>query len=201
MRLVVFERRARQLMKFLILAKLKIRPFAAFTVESSKKYILTYFQKLKSLHLLTTWDSSLGKVWGKTFFRTRNAMDRFKRNCHLIAELIFPFVPRLCSAPHNFQLLLLSPTYANDHVLQVTLYTIPFNHSLFGRSFCFLKIFPNARTSLNAVLKKSVERTPTLLLHTGWMCMPSDSPGFLVACLFVWFASWLDEALGITVSF
>ncbi len=34
-----------------------------------------------------------------------------------------PFVPGLCSAPRDFQFLLLSPTYANEHVLQVTLYT------------------------------------------------------------------------------
>ena len=58
----------------------------------------------------------------------------------------------ICSAPRDFQLLLLSPTYANEHVLQVTLYTIPFNRPLSGRSLGFLKIFPNVRTGLNAVL-------------------------------------------------
>ena len=49
--------------------KRKFRPFAALTVASSEKYILTHFQKLKSFHLLMTQDSLLGKVWGKTFFR------------------------------------------------------------------------------------------------------------------------------------
>ncbi len=77
---------------------------------------------------------------------------------YVVAELIFPFVPGLCSAPRVFQLLLLSPTYANEHVLQATFYTIPFNRSLFGRSLGFLKIFPNVRTGLNAVLMFSLQQ-------------------------------------------
>ena len=49
----------------------------------------------------------------------------------------------LCSAPQDFQFLLLSPTYVNGHVLQVTLYTMPFNCSFFSWSLGFLKTFPN----------------------------------------------------------
>lgn len=62
LRLVVFEQRACQFTQFSVLVKRKFRPFAALTVASSKKYILTHFQKLKSFHLLMTQDTSLGNV-------------------------------------------------------------------------------------------------------------------------------------------
>ena len=44
------------------MATLKFMRFPALIVLSSKKIILTYLQKLKSLDLLMTQDSSLGKV-------------------------------------------------------------------------------------------------------------------------------------------
>ena len=40
---------------------------AALTFESSKNFILTYFQKLMWFYWLATKDSLLGRVWGKTF--------------------------------------------------------------------------------------------------------------------------------------
>jgi len=46
-------------------------------VLSSKKIILTYLQKLKSLHLLMTQDSSLRKSLRENFLQTPNAVDRF----------------------------------------------------------------------------------------------------------------------------
>ena len=58
--------------------------FAAMTFESSKNFILRYFQKLMWFYLLVTKDSLLGKVWGKTFFPMRNAQDRSYRDRHLI---------------------------------------------------------------------------------------------------------------------
>ena len=56
-------------MQFSVLVKCKFRPFATLTVASSKKYVLTHFQKLKPFHLLMTQDSLLGKVLRENFFR------------------------------------------------------------------------------------------------------------------------------------
>ena len=53
--------------QFSVLAKLKFMRFLAMIVLSFKKIILMCLQKLKSLDLLMTQDSSLGKVSGKTF--------------------------------------------------------------------------------------------------------------------------------------
>ena len=60
--------------------EVKKGPFAALTFESSKNFILTYFQKLMGFYLLVTKDSLLGKVLGKTFFPMRNALDRSYRD-------------------------------------------------------------------------------------------------------------------------
>ena len=54
--------RAIQLFKISISHKVKKGPFAALTFESSKNFILTYFQKLMWFYLLVTKDSLLGKV-------------------------------------------------------------------------------------------------------------------------------------------
>ena len=62
LRLVVFEQRASQFGQFSVLATLKFMLFGAMIVLSSKKIILTYLQKLRSLDLLMTQDSSLKKV-------------------------------------------------------------------------------------------------------------------------------------------
>ena len=51
-----------------------------------------------------------------------------------VADIAFPFVLSLCSGPRDFQNLLLSTRYVKGHVLQLTLYTIPYNCSLVGRS-------------------------------------------------------------------
>ena len=66
---VWYEDRAIQLLKFSMSQEVKKGPFAALTFESSKNFILTYFQKLMWFYLLATKDSLLGKVWGETFFR------------------------------------------------------------------------------------------------------------------------------------
>ena len=71
-----YEDRAIQLLKFSMSQEVKKGPFAALTFESSKNFILTYFQKLMWFYLLVTEDSLSGKVWGKTFFPMRNAQDR-----------------------------------------------------------------------------------------------------------------------------
>ena len=44
-------------------------PFAALTIEGSKNFILTYFQKPVWFYLLATKDRLFGKVCGKTLFR------------------------------------------------------------------------------------------------------------------------------------
>ena len=49
-------------MQFSIFATLKLGSSTALTVVACKKYILTYFQKLKSFHFLMTQDDLLGKV-------------------------------------------------------------------------------------------------------------------------------------------
>ena len=41
---------------------LKVRSSNALTVVACKKYVLTYFRKLKSFHLLMTQDDLVGKV-------------------------------------------------------------------------------------------------------------------------------------------
>ena len=56
-------------------AMINFRSSAALTVVTCKKYILTYFQKLKSFHLLMTEDDLLGKVRGQTFFRPETEWD------------------------------------------------------------------------------------------------------------------------------
>ena len=47
--------------------EVKKGPLAALTFESSKNFILTYFQKLMWFHLLATKDSLLAKFEGKLF--------------------------------------------------------------------------------------------------------------------------------------
>ena len=69
-----------------MLKEVKKRPFAALTFESSKSFILTYFQKIMWFYLLATKDSLLGKVWGKTFFPMRNALDCSYGDRHLIYQ-------------------------------------------------------------------------------------------------------------------
>ena len=66
---VWYEDRAIQLLKFSMSQEVKKGPFAALTIESSKNFILTYFQKPMWFYLLATKDRLLGKVWGKTLFR------------------------------------------------------------------------------------------------------------------------------------
>ena len=66
---VWYEDLAIQLLNFSMSQEVKKGPFAALTFESSKIFILTYFQKLMWFYWLVTKDSLLGKVWGKTFFR------------------------------------------------------------------------------------------------------------------------------------
>ena len=51
-----------QLLKFSMSQKVKKGPFAALTFESSKNFMLRYFQKLMWFYLLVTKDSLLGKV-------------------------------------------------------------------------------------------------------------------------------------------
>ena len=62
-----YEDQGIQLLKFSMSQEVKKGPLAALTFESSKNFILTYFQKLMWFHLLATKDSLLGKVWGKLF--------------------------------------------------------------------------------------------------------------------------------------
>ena len=76
--------------------------------------------------------------------------------CCFTAEPTFPFVPGLCSAHRDFQLLLLSPIYVNGHVLQLSLYTIPFNCSFVSRSLGFLKAWPSVFSGLIAILMFSL---------------------------------------------
>ena len=66
---VWYEDQGIQLLKFSMSQEVKKGPLAALTFESSKNFILTYFQKLMWFYLLATKDSLLGKVWGKTDFR------------------------------------------------------------------------------------------------------------------------------------
>ena len=77
---VWYEDRAIQLLKFSMSQEVKKGPFAALTFESSKNFILRYFQKLMWFYLLVTKDSLLGKVWGKNFFPMRIAMDHSYRD-------------------------------------------------------------------------------------------------------------------------
>ena len=48
--------------------EVKKGPFAALIIASSQKKFLTYSQKPMWFYLLSTKDSLMGKVWGKTFF-------------------------------------------------------------------------------------------------------------------------------------
>ena len=66
---VCYEERACQLLKFSMSQEVKKGPFAALIIESTPNFFLTYFQKPMGFYLLTNRDSSMGKVWGKTFFR------------------------------------------------------------------------------------------------------------------------------------
>ena len=59
---MVFEQGASQFGQFSALATPKFMRFPAMIVLSSKNIILTYLQKLKSLDLLMTQDSSLRKA-------------------------------------------------------------------------------------------------------------------------------------------
>ena len=59
---VQYEDRAIQLLKFSMSQEVKKGPFAALTFESSKNFVLTYFQKIMWFYLLVTKDSLLGKV-------------------------------------------------------------------------------------------------------------------------------------------
>ena len=77
-RLVVFKHRASQFGEFSVLATLKFMRFQAMIVLSSKNFILTYLQKLKSFDLLMTQDSSLRKVGGKTYFRPEMQWTAFR---------------------------------------------------------------------------------------------------------------------------
>lgn len=63
-----------------------------------------------------------------------------------------PITSRLVLRPRDFQLLLLSSTYVNGHILKLTLYTISFNCSFVGRSVGFLKTWPSVFSGLKAVL-------------------------------------------------
>ena len=60
--------------------EVKKGPFAALTFESSKNFILRYFQKLMWFYLLVIKDSLLGKVLRENFFPMRNALDRSYRD-------------------------------------------------------------------------------------------------------------------------
>ena len=77
---VWYEDRAIQLLKFSTSQEVKKGPFAALTFESSKNFILRYFQKLMWFYLLVTKNSLLGKVWREKFFPLRNALDRSHRD-------------------------------------------------------------------------------------------------------------------------
>ena len=66
---MVFEQRASQFGQFSVLATLKFMRFPAMIVLSSKNYFDVFAKTSKSLDLLMTKDSLLGKVCGKTFFR------------------------------------------------------------------------------------------------------------------------------------
>ena len=60
--------------------EVKKGPLAALTFESSKNFILTYFQKLMWFYLLATKD------WEKfegNFFPMRNTLDRSYRDRHV----------------------------------------------------------------------------------------------------------------------
>ena len=52
-----------QLLKLSFSQAVKKGPFAALTIESSKNFILTYFQKLMWFYWLATKDSSLAEVF------------------------------------------------------------------------------------------------------------------------------------------
>ena len=64
---VWYEDQVIQLLKFSMSQEVKKGPLAALTFESSKNFIITYFQKIMWFYLLAIKNSLLGKVWGKTF--------------------------------------------------------------------------------------------------------------------------------------
>ena len=66
---VCYEGRACQLLKVSMSQKVEKGPFAALIIENSIKVSRKYFQKVMWPYLLTTKDSLMGKVWGKTFSR------------------------------------------------------------------------------------------------------------------------------------
>ena len=73
-----------QLLKFSMSQEVKKGPFAALTIESSIKFILTYFHELMWFYFFATKDSLLGKFWRKNIFPMRNALDRSYKDRHLI---------------------------------------------------------------------------------------------------------------------
>ena len=83
MHAVWYEDQGIQLLKFSMSQEIKKGPLADLTFESSKNFILTYFQKLMWFYLLATKDSLLGKVWGKIFFPMQNTLDRSYRDRRL----------------------------------------------------------------------------------------------------------------------
>ena len=88
-----YEDQGIQLLKFSMSQEVKKGPLAALTFESSKNFILTYFQKLMWFYLLATKDRLLGKVWGKTLFRCEmpwTALTQTERR--VITELQFAYL-------------------------------------------------------------------------------------------------------------
>ena len=57
--------------------KVKKRPFAVLTFESSQNFILTYFQKLMWFYLLAGKDSLLGKSLRENFFSDAKCLGPF----------------------------------------------------------------------------------------------------------------------------
>ena len=64
-----YDNRAFGPLKFSISQEVKKGTFSALTIETSKNFILTYFQKLMWFHLLASKYILLGRIWGKTLFR------------------------------------------------------------------------------------------------------------------------------------
>ena len=74
---VCYEGWACQLLKVSMSQKVKKGPFAALIIESSLKVSWKYFQKPMWLYLLTTTDTLMDKVWGKTFFQCEMSWTAF----------------------------------------------------------------------------------------------------------------------------
>ena len=77
---VCYEERACQLLKFSMSQEVKQEPFAALIIESSLKVSWKYFQKPIWLYLLTTKDTLMGEVWGKTFFQCEMSWTALQRS-------------------------------------------------------------------------------------------------------------------------